>query len=78
MAGNWVSPNQMMEAAKKHMLEGREPQSQEDWAQVVNFFAANIMKGMEEVCVPLVCKLFDVPLPDEFIIEVCKFQMERK
>jgi len=39
------SPNELLEGAKTLMLDGREPQTEEDWVKVVNFFAHNIAPG---------------------------------
>lgn len=70
------SPDEMLEAAKKEMLEGREPTTREDWAKVVNFWAFNIQKGLgleENVCL-LLWKLYNVPLTEQEIRTIARSQ----
>jgi hypothetical protein len=73
-----VSPNDLQKAAIAMMLEGREPKTDEDWAKCVNFWAANIAKGLEESACHLLKRLFDCPLPDEDIEIIAKFQANKK
>jgi hypothetical protein len=76
--GQWHSPNEMLEAAKDSMLEGREPSSQEDWYLVLNFFAANIEATVCESACLLIKHLYDIPVDDENIKQIVQFQLERQ
>ena len=72
------SPNEMLAAAREHMLAGREPQTERDWMLVMNFFAANIAKGLEEATCKFLAMLFQIPLTDDVINQIASFQRERK
>lgn len=64
----YVSPDDMMNAAKTAMLDGAEPVTDDDWILLVNFFAAN----MRIEATKLVCNLFDCPIDAsniEFIVK---------
>ena len=76
--GRFVSPNEMLAAAKDFMLQGREPVNRQDWQLIVNFFAVNVASGMEEPCVQLVMKLYNHPLTEEDITKIVSYQVERK
>ena len=65
MAVRWVSPYEILEAAKDNMLEGREPQSRLDWIYVVSFFSVNVNKATGLRAVSFLCKLFDIPLTEK-------------
>ena len=62
-----TSPNDLMEAAKEHMLDGRDPESEEDWAKVVQFWAYNISHDCVYPATRLVARIFNCPLSDEDI-----------
>lgn len=57
MPERFVSPNEMFEEAKNHMLDGREPESIEDWMKIVNFFSYNISEGLELPATKLMAKI---------------------
>ena len=69
--GRLVSPQEMLDAAKDVMLEGKEPANATDWAMIVNFMALNIATGLEEPALKLLKHIFDIPLPDEYIEAIC-------
>ena len=71
----WVSPNDMLKAAKEHMLEGREPESREDWMLIMNFFAANVDSGSAEPACQLMCAIYDMPLSKVEVKEIVRFQL---
>lgn len=73
---NLVSPQQLMDAAKQQMLDGREPQTRQDWMKVVNFFAANVDPRCA-AAVEIVCALFDVPLTRAQVAEIVEFQLSK-
>ncbi len=78
MTGKWVSPNELFEEAKVIMLKGREPESEEDWARIVNFFAANISPTLAQAATSLMCKMYNVPLSEEYITKIVQFQLDHK
>ena len=75
---NLTSPNEIFDAAKKMMLNGREPSSERDWERIVSFFAVNLADGLEESGTHLLCKIFNVPLTDKTINKIVKFQTGEK
>jgi hypothetical protein len=72
--GTWRSPNEMFDAAKTMMLDGREPIDERDWELIVNFLAANVHPDVATAAVPLVCMLFDCPLRKQTIQDIVAFQ----
>jgi hypothetical protein len=50
-----------MNAAKKYMLEDREPETTEDWAKVVNFWSANVDISVQPAAIKLLCTIYKVP-----------------
>ena len=75
--GRMISPNDLFKAAKEHMLDGREPSNKQDWLLTVNFFAANIDKPLADSATKLICLILEVPLEENEIEEIVKFQMAR-
>ncbi len=67
-----------MEASKEIMLDGNEPQCEEDWMKMVNFFAANIEDGLEEIVSLLMVEMYDIPLSEDCVKQIAKFQMDQK
>jgi len=78
MTGRMISPNEMLKAAKDHMLEGGEAQSWEDWMKVLNFIAFNMAEGLEEMGTLLFIKLYDIPVTEEDAVNVAVFQRNQK
>ena len=74
----WRSPNEMLEAAKRLMLDGKDPITEEDWARVVNCFAVNIAAGEEYPTIKLMKMLYEIPLSDEYIEQIVHFQSAQK
>lgn len=70
----WVSPNDLLQAARKNMLEGHEPESHDDWVLVVNFMSANIDPKVQPGALYLIAKIYKMPLDESEISEICKFQ----
>jgi hypothetical protein len=73
-----VSPNEMMQASKDHMLEGREPQSPRDWQCLVNFWAFNAEEDCEVGVATIMALCFDCPLEDIEISKIAKMQANTK
>jgi hypothetical protein len=65
----------MMSAAKNEMLDGREPNSREDWCKIVNFIAFNVDPKCALLAVPFICKLYDIPLDEDDIKEIVIYQV---
>jgi hypothetical protein len=76
--GRMVSPNDIQKAAEEHVLDGRKPVTKEEWTLCVNFWAANIQKGLEEAAIPLLGLIFECPLTRDELLEIAKFQAVRK
>ena len=72
--GTFRSPDEVLAAAKDAMLEGREPETEQDWAKIVNFMAANIHEGTRLPAIQLICKLYDIPLSEGYIENIVAFQ----
>jgi hypothetical protein len=68
-----VSPNDMIAAAKKDMLEGREPQSHEDWLKLMDFCVVNVRLGVRESCCRLLNMIFDMGISDKVITKIIEF-----
>jgi hypothetical protein len=69
-----VSPNELLESAKTQMLEGRDPESKDDWSAVMNFMAFNISAEVAESACLLVRSLYDIPLTDDEVKDIVRFQ----
>jgi hypothetical protein len=65
----------MIEAAKEHMLEGREPASEKDWALVMNFLAANTAEELAKPACRLMATLYDMPLTEEDVDAIVQYQI---
>jgi hypothetical protein len=73
-----VSPDEMLNAAKAEMLDGREPADQIEWATVVNFLAFNMAPEIAESGCQLMRVLYDMPLCPEVVSEIVAFQLASK
>jgi len=76
--GNWVSPNEMFEAAKEMMIDGRDPNTDEDWVLIVNFVAVNTAPGLENAVTGLMMTLLDCPLKSHTIEYIVANQIYSK
>ena len=74
----FISPNDMMTAAKNTMLDGRELEEKKDWYLLANFIAANTGDGLECSILTLFKVLYKLPIPDHDITEIAEFQAVRK
>jgi hypothetical protein len=70
-----VSPNDMMAAAKEEMLEGREPESKEDWINIVRFLAVNIHRDLVHGALKLFRVMYHIPLTEREIRGIVSFQL---
>lgn len=68
------SPNELLKAGKDRMLDGKEPETREDWVRIVNFWAACIHPDTQPVSVQLMCKLYNAPVTDDEAESICMFQ----
>lgn len=75
---NFVSPNDILKAAKEHMLDSREPESHEDWTLVMNFMALNVYGDCAEPACQLLAVIYGIPLTREEITEIVNFQLTQK
>jgi hypothetical protein len=71
-----VSPDEILNAAKAQMLDGREPESKDDWALIVNFIAHNIAPEIALNGCLLMRTIYEMPLSDYDVTEIVKFQQE--
>ena len=65
-----VSPNDLLADAKKHMLNGAEPEGREDWCLVFFYMARIVHKEVQPAALKLIGKLYDQPLSDEEIEKI--------
>lgn len=73
-----VSPNELLEAAKEHMLQGREPASRYDWRLVLNFMAVNISAGLEVPACQLLANIYEMPFTPTEVEAIANFQAQQK
>ena len=78
MESRLVSPNDMLEAAKRIQLDGRDPNSVRDWEEVMNFVAANVAVGFEKEVCKLFVIIYDIPLPAAAVELIAEFQAATK
>jgi hypothetical protein len=72
-----ASPDEVMEAAKREMLDGREPVTSEDYQQILNFVAHNIVPQYAVSVCRLMVTLYDMPVPDDLVVEIAEHQAVR-
>ena len=75
--GGLTSPNQMMEEAKKQMLDGRDPKTHGDYELIMNFFAFNIHHEAASTACHLIAQLYSMPLSESEVDEIVAFQTKR-
>lgn len=76
--GRWITPNEMIHEASEHMLDGRTPQSRDDWMLVINFVAFNVPEEMAMPSCLLLAVLFEMPVTEEDVEEIVQFQLARR
>lgn len=72
------SPNEVMQAAKDHMLEGKDPESYKDYMLVMNFIAANVDQSVAHSACQVMAMIYDMPLSQDTVAEIVDFQLSRK
>ena len=72
-----ISPNELHDGAKRHMLDGAEPVTDRDWQLLVNFWAANVSVAEVEIC-KLMKRIYDCPLSDDNVTQIAEFQATKK
>lgn len=78
MEGKWLTPNEAIEMAKQAMLDGRQPETEEDWAKIMNCLAYNAVPVVAEVQCQLIALICDIPLSKENISDIVTFQLHRR
>jgi len=78
MTQRLVSPNEMLDAAKRIQLDGREPETNDDWVLVLNFVAFNAAAGLEREICKLFAMIYDMPLADRYVQEIADYQAASK
>lgn len=68
------SPNEIFEASKEQMLDGRDPATREDWMLLANFWAYNLAPEVVEPAMALMVMLYDAPLDPRALSEIIEFQ----
>jgi hypothetical protein len=72
------SPNELVAAAREQMLDGREPESREDWVRIMNFLAFNVHPVAAVPTCRLMAKMYDMPLSEQEIEKIVAFQLAKK
>ena len=72
------SPNELLKAATVEMLDGREPETYQDWVKVMNFFACNVDADCAQVACSLLAKLYSMPIVDSDIEAIVNFQLAQR
>lgn len=72
------SPNELMNAAKQEMLEGKEPSTRRDWQAVFNFMAHNVAPQVQPEALFVIAMIFDAPLTKSEIQKISDFQLKEK
>ena len=76
---NFVSPNDIKKAAEDMMLDGREAQTEEDKATVLNFVAFNVEPSLAEKITKLFVRIFGwTEFTDKDIEDIVDFQLSQK
>ena len=70
------SPNMLHDSAKEIMLDGKAPESHDDWVKVVNFYAANVSVEVQPACILFLATLYDCPLTTDEITAISNFQCQ--
>jgi len=72
------SPNELLEAAKRHVLNGTDPKSKEDWQRVMNFMAFNVHESVALSACRLLASIYDMPLTESEVKQIVEFQLKSK
>lgn len=73
-----VSPNEIMEAAKRLQLDGRDPETRQDWVDIAAFVILNTGGPERATGTQVVLMLFDCP-PEivSFVPKIAEFFEKR-
>lgn len=74
MPSTMRSPNEFLDYAKAEMLDGREPETREDWFRVMNCVVVNIHHDTVEIAAKFFLKLYDIPMTEGEVQEIIDFQ----
>lgn len=69
-----ISPQELFDASKQHMLARAEPVSEMDWQRLVNFWAANVQRDCAPAICGLMANIFDCPLSETAVKEIAEYQ----
>lgn len=72
------SPNELLQQACEVMGVSNPPQSDKEWAIVVNCWAYNLPRDLVTKEVALLCWIYSVPLADEAIAGILEFQLRKR
>ncbi len=76
--GKFISPNDALQQAKDLMLEGRDPESEDDWILIVNCWGGNFIEGTEVSLCNILRLLLKVPLNEDQVTAIAEFQARKK
>jgi hypothetical protein len=75
------SPNEVYEAARKEMLDGRDVSTREDAWRVMNFFACNVEASVATEACKLMLRIYpelEAHMTDIDVEDIVKYQLERR
>jgi hypothetical protein len=72
---NLISPDYLLQEMSKLMLDGRKPESEDDWIRVVNGIAFNVEASVAGAACQLMRKIYDMPLSEENVDAIVAFQL---
>ncbi len=78
MGSELRSPNDMLAAAREHMLDGRKPQGYSDWELVMNFLAFNVHPEAALPACKVMALIYKMPLSGQDIEKIVAFQVARQ
>jgi hypothetical protein len=70
-----VSPQEFFDKACEYMLDGRRPETRDEWVEVANFIAYNLPVEICDVATMFVLAIFQCPLEDDEVAEIVAYQM---
>jgi hypothetical protein len=72
------TPNEMVVEACEQMLDGKMPESRDDWVLVMNFAAFNVQPEAAVSACQLLRILYDMPLTEAEVVQIVNFQIAGK
>lgn len=62
-----ISPNELMDYGKQMILDGRDPETYEDWCHLVYYWHCRIAQSVQPEGLIIMCRLYDSILSDDVI-----------